>query len=177
MLQRCRRVHAGPFAPGSLVETDHDGAALTESDKHKLAFQFFNEVGIIQQLASTAFNRRLPEGLHVSHFAVLNHLTRLGDGKTPRALASAFQVTKGTMSHTLAALSERAFIRIEPHATDRRSKLVYLTPQGRRFHRKAIASLDPLFDALEKGLDLDSVIAVLPALRAVRVFLDDNRDL
>ena len=66
---------------------------MTESDKHKLAFQFFNEIGIIQQLASTAFNRRLPEGLHVSHFAVLNHLTRLGDGKTPRALASAFQVT------------------------------------------------------------------------------------
>ena len=81
------------------------------------------------------------------------------------------------MSHTLAALSERAFVRIEPHATDRRSKLVYLTPQGRRFHRKAIASLDPLFDALQNGLDLDSVIAVLPALRAVRVFLDDNRDL
>ena len=71
----------------------------------KLVFQFFNEVGIIQQLSATLFNKRLPEGLHVSHFSVLNHMVRLGDGKTPLALANAFQVTKATMTHTLSTLS------------------------------------------------------------------------
>ncbi len=149
----------------------------TRAEKRKLAFQFFNEIGIIQQLAATLFNRRLPEGLHVSHFAVLNHFVRLGDGKTPLALASAFQVSKGTMTHTLAALQGRGLIRLEPHASDGRSKLVYLTEAGRTFHLQAIDSLEPLFATLEAELDLDQVIAVLPVLSQVREVLDAKREI
>ncbi len=122
-------------------------------------------------------NARLPEGLHVSHFSVLNHLTRLGDGKTPLKLASAFQVTKGTMTHTLAALSERGFIRLAPHATDGRSKLVYLTDEGRAFHRRAIDSLGPVFAMLEDKIDFAALIEILPLLQEVRAVLDENRDI
>ena len=64
-------------------------------------FQVLNEVGIIHQLIQTEMNRRLPDGLHASHFGVLNHLVRLGDGRTPVSIASAFQVTKATMTNTL----------------------------------------------------------------------------
>ena len=117
-------------------------------DIQKLTFQFFNEIGIIHQLAVSMFNRRLPDGLHVSHFSVLNHLIRLGDGRTPLALASAFQVTKGTMTNTLGTLLKRGLVEIRPHQTDGRSKLVFLTDAGRTFHGEAVASLMPAITAL-----------------------------
>jgi hypothetical protein len=59
---------------------------------------FCNEVGIIAQFAGSLFERRLPPGFLVSHFAVLNCLARLEDGKTPLCRARAFQVPKTTMT-------------------------------------------------------------------------------
>lgn len=153
---------------------DNEGMMLDE--QQKLLFRFFNEVGIIQQLSAALFNRRLPDGLHVSHFAVLNHLVRLGDGKTPLQLAGAFQITKATMTHTLSALSKRDFIRLAPNEADGRSKLVFITEYGRTFHQRAIASLAPAMVALQDQLDFDALTAMLPDLEKLRVVLDNNRD-
>lgn len=150
---------------------------MDSNDKRKLTFQFFNEIGIIQQLATTAFNRRLPDGLHASHFSILNHLIRLGDGKTPQSLSDAFQVTKGTMTHTLGALAKRSFITLSPHPTDGRSKVVFLTDEGRAFHASAIESLAPLMDFMEQKFDLDDLAKMLPKLQDIRAVLDEHRDL
>ncbi len=152
-------------------------ATLSGQERQKLAFQFFNEVGIIQQLGTALFNKRLPEGLHVSHFSILNHMMRLGDGRTPLALSDAFQVTKGTMTHTLAGLSKRGLIRLEPNASDGRSKLVFLTDAGRDFHKTAIESLGPAFAMLEEKIDFKELVKVLPLLQEVRQVLDSNRDI
>ncbi len=149
---------------------------MNSDEKRKLTFQFFNEIGIIQQLSTTAFNRKMPDGLHVSHFAILNHLMRLGDGKTPQSISDAFQVTKGTMTHTLGALSKRNLIAIQPHPSDGRSKLVFLTDAGRSFHKDAIESLNPLIDLLSRNVDLDTITRMLPDLQAIRETLDNNRD-
>ncbi len=78
-------------------------------------FTLFNEVGIIGQLSGSLFERRLPDGFLVSHFSVLNHLVRLGEGKTPLDLARAFQVPKTTMTHTLAGLEGAGLIRFAPN--------------------------------------------------------------
>ncbi|MGI9463257.1 MAG: MarR family winged helix-turn-helix transcriptional regulator [Aestuariivirgaceae bacterium] len=146
-------------------------------EKQKRAFQFFTEVGIIQQLAGNMFNRRLPDGLHVSHFSVLNHMIRLGDDKTPLALADAFQVSKGTMTHTVATLERRGLVEVRPNTADGRSKLVFLTEAGRAFHSSAMESLTPMLDLLEREIDIDKMLKVLPVLEEVRRFLDDRRDL
>lgn len=149
---------------------------MNTDEKRKLTFQFFNEIGIIQQLSTTAFNRKLPDGLHVSHFAILNHLMRLGDGKTPQSISEAFQVTKGTMTHTLGALSKRKLISIQPHPSDGRSKLIFLTDAGRSFHSNAIESLNPLIDLLSRDVELDTIVQMLPHLQAIREIMDKNRD-
>ena len=146
-------------------------------DLEKRVFQFFNEVGIIQQLSSSMLNRRLPDGLHVSHFGVLNHMVRLGDGATPLALASAFQVTKGTMTHTLNTLSKRGLVRLAPHETDGRSKVVFLTDSGRELHSRSIASLAPAIAALSEKIDLQKVVRLIPDLQEIRETLDKNRDI
>jgi DNA-binding MarR family transcriptional regulator len=144
--------------------------------RHEMIFRFFNEVGIINQLSTTMLNNRLPEGLHVSHFSVLNHCVRLGDGKTPLSLAKAFQVSKGTMTHTLSELSRRGLLRLAPNAEDGRSKLVFLTDEGRAFQKRAMENLVQVMDRLEGQIDVETMRRMLPDLAALRAILDDNRD-
>jgi len=149
----------------------------TPSTLHSTLFAVFNEIGIIQQLASTVFNRKLPQGLYVSHFAVINHLMRLGDGRTPLSLSRAFQVTKGTMTNTLGGLTKRHFVELKPHATDGRSKLVWLTDEGREFHAAAIAALGDALSVLGEEIDVDKLAEILPVLSDLRKTLDQHRDI
>ncbi len=139
-------------------------------------FAFFNEVGIIEQLARNAFERALPDGLRVSHFAVLNHFVRLGGERSPARLARAFQVTKGAMTNTLQKLEARDLVEIRPDPADGRGKLVRITPAGRRAREAAVAALAPELAALGERFDADDFAAALPFLREVRAFLDEARD-
>jgi DNA-binding MarR family transcriptional regulator len=141
-----------------------------------LLFSFFNEVAIIGQLSGNLFERRLPAGFLVSHFAVLNHLARLGDGKTPLDLSRAFQVPKTTMTHTLAGLDKAGLIRFAPNPKDGRSKCVMLTEAGQAFRNDAIARLGPDLRAIAAAIPSDRVAAVLPLLAEVRAWLDRERE-
>ena len=145
------------------------------SETERKVFQFFNEIGIINQLATDVFQSNMPDGLHVSHFSVLNHLVRLGDGVTPLKITKAFQVTKGTMTNALSVLSKRGLIRIAPHETDGRSKVVYLTDEGRAFQKQAIESLFPAIQRIDEKMDWARVIKTIPELERVRKILDEDR--
>lgn len=149
------------------MNTDKAGAQI---------FGFFNEIGIVSQLSSALFMRLLPGGLHLSHFIVLNHLTRLGDGRTPLQIAAALQVTKATMTHTLTVLSRHAFVEIRPNPDDGRSKLVYLTAAGSAFRDDAIARLTPAFGFVAEALTPAEIAAALPVLEKLRKLLDAERD-
>lgn len=139
-------------------------------------FGFFNEIGIVAQLSGALFGRLVPQNIHLSHFIVLNHLTRMGDGRTPVEIANALQVTKATMTHTLAVLGKHDFITIEAHPTDGRSKVVRLTPAGRTFRDEAIASMAPAFQYLADNIGVDELMSALPVLQKVRKLLDAERD-
>ena len=138
-------------------------------------FAFFNEIGIISQLSTTLLARVLPDGLHPSHFAIMNHLVRLGDGKTPVAIARAMQVTKNTMTHSLRVLEGRGFITVTPNPRDARGKLVYLTDAGRDFHTNARAQVMTTFAPLITPEQMAHMAAALPHLTEVRKHLDTNR--
>ncbi len=139
-------------------------------------FQFFNEVGIINQLATAMFEARLPHGFLVSQFAVLNHLIRVGDGRTPLDLARAFQVPKTTMTHTLAVLERHGLVRLAPNPQDGRSKCVWITDAGRSFRADAIAGMGPDVAQIAAAFPVDQITAVLPVLTALRSLLDARRD-
>ena len=148
---------------------DRDGAGA-------LIFGFFNEIGIVSQLGSALFTRLMPGGLHLSHFIVLNHLVRLGDGRTPVQIANALQVTKATMTHTLTVLTRHGFVEVVPNPDDGRSKLVRLTEAGRAFRDDAIARLAPALGFVADSLSVEEIGAVLPVLEKVRKLLDAERD-
>ena len=73
-------------------------------------FEVFNEIAIIEQLSRAILEARLPHGLIAPHFTVLNHLTRVGDGRTPIQMARAFQVPKTSMTHTIKGLEGHALV-------------------------------------------------------------------
>ena len=139
-------------------------------------FAFFNEVGIINQLSSALFQKRLPDGVTVAQFSVLNHLIRVKDGQTPLTLASAFQVPKTTMTHSLAGLSSRGLVEMRANPKDGRSKCVWLTEAGRAFREAAIGALAEDAARLAPQLDLQGIMEMVPKLAEVRMVLDRDRD-
>lgn len=134
-------------------------------------FALLNEIGIIEQLARNRFERAQPDGLRLPHFTVLNHLVRLGDGKTPGQLARAFQLTKATMTNTLQRLEARGFIRLEPDPEDARAKRVFLTAEGRARREQAVAFTATDLAVLAQRADIRAD-TLLPPLRALRTALD-----
>ncbi|WP_299471158.1 MarR family transcriptional regulator [uncultured Roseibium sp.] len=147
-----------------------------DNDTRTLFFSFFNEVGIIAQLSRTALEARLPKGLTLPHFSVVNHLIRVKDGQTPLALANAFQVPKTTMTHTLGGLTANGFVEIRPNPDDGRSKTVWLTDAGRRFREDAIRSIDPDIEVFKSQYPEEKIREIVPELAAIRALLDAARD-
>lgn len=142
-----------------------------------LTFEFFNEIGIIDQLSGTIFERALPAGMTRAQFTVLNHFVRLGHHeRSPAQLASAFQVTRPTMTSTLARMTRDGLVAIRDDPADGRAKLVSLTDKGRAAREAALGAIAPLLPLLEAVIDPSELALVLPVLRRVRIALDAARD-
>lgn len=138
-------------------------------------FTFFNEIGIINQLASARAERAMPHGMTMPQFSVLNHFVRGRPPASPLKLANAFQVTKGAMTHTVRLLEEKGYVSVTPHETDGRSKIVFITQAGRAAHRDAQLRLLDYFSDFAQAFRTEDVADLLPKLEAIRVWLDDNR--
>ena len=137
---------------------------------------FFLEVGILSQLSRTMFELRLPPGMSVAQFSVLNHLVRVRDGRTPLELARAFQVPKTSMTHSLAVLDRHGLIRLAPNPVDGRSKCTFITAEGRAFRQAALAALAPDLQALAARFPASRLSGVLPTLTELRRIMDAMRD-
>ncbi|TFL19069.1 MarR family winged helix-turn-helix transcriptional regulator [Jannaschia formosa] len=149
---------------------------MQDDDALRETFAIFNEIGIVSQLSRAMFEARLPEGAGLPHFSLLNHLIRVEDGRTPLALARAFQVPKNTMTHTISGAVRHGWVELRPHPTDGRSKTVWLTEAGRRFRDDAIAALAPDLAAVIDATDAEGRAVLLERLTELRVFLDGYRD-
>jgi DNA-binding MarR family transcriptional regulator len=147
----------------------------TVDESLKRLFEFFNEIGIINQLASTRFERVLPDGLTLSQFSVLNNFARLGGTRTPAQLAEAFQVTRGAMTNTLRKLEARGCIEISPDPTDGRSKTIAVTRRGLLLRERAIRAASRELSGLSGLVDGAWVEATLPKLKDLRAALDAAR--
>jgi DNA-binding MarR family transcriptional regulator len=141
----------------------------------QLAFQFFTEIGIIEQLARNRLERVLPDGLTASQFGVLNHLVRAGDEWSPARLAAAFQVTKGAMTNTLKRLETRGLVKISINPLDGRGKLVSVTPIGKKMCTKCLVAVSPSFADLANDFATQDFATALPMLEKMRKYLDANR--
>jgi len=143
--------------------------------KDLLAFRFFTEIGIIEQLSRNQLEASLPDGIKMAQFAVLNHMVRLGGEWAPARLANALQVTKGAMTNTLQRLEKRQLVTIKRDPHDGRGKLVEITPAGHEMRVRCVHSVTPLLTALSKEITDKELASVLPVLEKVRAYMDLQR--
>jgi len=139
-------------------------------------FVLLNEIAIIEQLARHRFEAAQPDGLLISHFSLLNHLVRVGDGRSPVRIAAAFQLAKSAITNTLQRLEARGFIRLEPDPADGRGKLVFLTSAGRTRRDAAVATAEAAFAAIHDLPDRPAQAALIERLAALRQALDQARE-
>lgn len=138
-------------------------------------FTFFNEIGIISQLATGIFEHRLPTGMTSSQFSVLNWFTRVDVEATPGRLAKAFQVTAGAMTNTLKKLEAKGWVKVEPDQSSGRKKRVTMTRKGAAARRAAIAAVAPLLAEFATEFGSKKLEKQLKALVPVRQYLDEYR--
>jgi len=140
-----------------------------------IAFRLMTEIGIIHQLGSTLFERGLPDNLTMPQFAVLNHFARLGGEHSAVELARVMQVTKATMSSTLARLESKGFVTSTPDPKDGRSRRIAISAAGRKARERAIRSVAPHIADIEREIGVRALEAALPLLTKVRTYLDQRR--
>jgi DNA-binding MarR family transcriptional regulator len=158
---------------------DPAGRNLTEQDlttQDPPAFRVFNEIGILEHLSRTMFERVMPEGMTVAQFGILNHFVRLGGERSPARLAAAFQVTKPTMTSTLQRLERAGLVAIRPDPRDGRAKVVAITERGVAMRWACIEALEPVLAQLGALVPAGDFEALLPGLTRLRQTLDAERE-
>lgn len=142
-----------------------------------LAFEFFNEIGIIDQLVSAMLTNALPQGMTKAQFTVLNHFVRLNIvEKSPADLASAFQVRRPTITSTLARMESAGLVAIRLDPRDGRAKFVSITTAGRSMREKCISALASMILTIEPVISDTQMQVLLPKLRKLRIGLDKLRE-
>ena len=140
-----------------------------------LIFTFFNEINIIAQLSSNAFDRSLPDNLNQSQFSVLNWFIRVDSIATPGRLATAFMVTRGAMTNTLKKLSKKGYISVQPDESSGRRKLVTITGKGRLARDQAIKRASPLMREIAGQFPVRDMRRYLEGLQTIRKYMDERR--
>ena len=158
-------------APHHLVAR---GAAASVQDRPDI--QVFTEIGIIEHLMRTAVAKALPRGMTYAQWEVLVHFSRTGDGETPAQLARALQVTKGAITNTLQRMQAAGLVEITGDALDGRKKRIAVTRQGAACYTEMLRLVRPHLDQLRGGFTDAEFETALPFLRALRVWLDENRN-
>jgi len=141
---------------------------LTTLSNDPLAITLFSEIGIIDQLARAKLSRALPEGMELSHFAVLNHFAHLGGEKTPAQLARMLHVSKAAMTNTMTRLSDAGYIHIRPDWDDARKKWITISPAGQAARDTAVQAIEPIFADIVEAVGAERIRQMLPIFRELR---------
>ncbi|WP_299749592.1 MarR family winged helix-turn-helix transcriptional regulator [uncultured Boseongicola sp.] len=143
------------------------------SDKgDPLAIALFSEIFMADQLARARLSKALPKGMELSHFSVLNHLSRTGSERTPAQLARAFHITRGAMTNTISRLEAAGYVHIRPDWDDARRKFVAISPAGKRARDAALSAIVPILNDAVDAAGHEKVRQALPVLREIRKRFD-----
>lgn len=133
----------------------------------------FSEIEVISHLIRRAVEEHIPVGMTYSHFELLTHLVRAGDGQTPVELAQALMMTKGALTNILQRMEESGQVAVLADVKDRRKKRVRLTRAGMDAYTGVLKGMKPKTDALREGFTDAEFREALPFLRALRTFLEE----
>ena len=124
-------------------------------------------VGLGRRWRKVLDTRLAGEGLSDAAWTPLVHLHRLGSGVSQTELASAAGLDGSSLVRLLDMLVAQGLIERQAHESDRRIKLVHLTPAGRRTVtaiRKRLAAIE---DELLADLDETTLQTLLTAFEHI----------
>lgn len=148
--------------------------ADTKDPGDPLAIALFSELFMADQLARARLAKALPKGMELSHFSVLNHLSRTNSERTPAQLARAFHVTRGAMTNTINRLEWAGYVHVRPDWDDARRKFVSVNSSGRQARDEALAVIAPILDHVVEAAGTENVRSILPVLREIRQRFEEN---
>lgn len=149
---------------------------MTTADNAGKLLALLTDIGIINQLTTTAATRALAPELGMSEYSLLNHMMRRGDGETPTRLARAFQVSKPSMTATIGRLAAKRLVEMVDDADDARSKRLLMTDAGKAAWQVGQERLSKLKDDLFEGFDVTALLPHADAIAALRAHLDQQRN-
>ncbi|MGL6042599.1 MAG: MarR family winged helix-turn-helix transcriptional regulator [Sandaracinobacteroides sp.] len=138
-------------------------------------YALFTEIGSLEQQSRAISEKALPVGITLAQFGLLTHLAQLGGEWSPVRLARAFQVTKQTMTSTLARLEAAGLVAIRPDPADGRGKLVSLTAAGAAMQARCLQGLGPALALSADQVPAALVADLTPKLAELRALLDSVR--
>ena len=132
----------------------------------------FSEVLASEQLMRGRLSRALPKGMELSHFVMLDYLSRQNRERSPAELARTFNLTKGALTNTLGKLEKYGYIHIRPDWDDARKKLVLISNAGDRARDESVLAITPVLEDVMAKLDKYRLRDGLRFLRELREALD-----
>ena len=148
-----------------------DSAASDEA----LTVALFWELTAADQLVRARLSRAMPSGMEMSHFLLLNLLATSKGERSPAQLAKRLHLTRGAITNTLSRLEQKGHIHVRPDWDDARQKQIAISPAGRTARDIAAQSIAPVFDAVVADLGPETVQALVPALRKLRLRLEEDQ--
>ena len=136
---------------------------------------FFKEIFTLEQLARNRMERALPNEMKVSHFTALSYLVKKNTPSSPAELASAFQVSRPTMTNTLQKLEAKNYICVSADLADGRGKLIMITQEGKNAFHIAVQSLAEMFGDVANAIGEEPFKKALIPLTNIRAFMDTSR--
>lgn len=136
---------------------------------------FFKEIFTLEQLARNRMERALPNDMKVSHFTALSYLVKKDTPSSPAELASAFQVSRPTMTNTLQKLEAKNYICVSADLEDGRGKLVMITQEGKDAFRIAVQALAEMFGDVANAMGEEPFKEALVPMGKIRAFMDTSR--
>jgi DNA-binding MarR family transcriptional regulator len=127
-----------------------------------------------QQILLGRLNELLkPLGLTFPRYEALMLLYYSRRGSLPLGImGERLQVHRASVTNVIDRLEAQGLVRRTPHASDRRTVLAELTPEGRRVAQTATERLNSALFCLE-SLDEGQLAAVFALLRPLRLDADD----
>ncbi|MCF6294017.1 MAG: hypothetical protein L3J04_11555, partial [Robiginitomaculum sp.] len=80
------------------------------------------------------------------------------------------------MTNTLGKMQRWGYVDIRKNPNDSRAKLVNLSEKGIEAYQTAFEAMIPVMQQMLKDVDTESIIALEPGLRDLRIKLDASRD-
>jgi DNA-binding MarR family transcriptional regulator len=116
-------------------------------------------------------------GIELWELEMLAALVRAPEHRlTPGQVMATVELTSGSVTHRIARLEERGWVRRDKDTVDRRSVLVTLTPEGERQARAAFELKTDVERGLSAAVDAETVETMNDALRRVSAHLKGKEE-